>query len=138
MEGLIRWWVNNPVAANLLMFGIVLSGYLGFVAMEREAFPQVDGDQVQVTIPWPGAAPQEVEEQIIKRIEDQLEDVDNIKRVYATAVDRCANARVAGRGPYETAPQSGTGSPGEAIGRPGPAGIRRRPGCRLGCRCAAR
>jgi multidrug efflux pump subunit AcrB len=94
MEGVIRWWVNNPVAANLLMIGIILSGYLGFVSMEREAFPQIQGDQAQVTIPWPGAAPQEVEEQIIKRIEDQLENVDNIKRVYSTAVEGMASVNI--------------------------------------------
>ena len=41
MERIIAWWVHNPVAANLLMVGIVLAGFLGFKAMEREAFPQI-------------------------------------------------------------------------------------------------
>ena len=39
MEGLIRWWVRNPVAANLLMFIIVTAGWLGLRDIEKEAFP---------------------------------------------------------------------------------------------------
>ena len=85
MERLIGWWANNPVAANLLMVGIVLSGLLGFRAMEREAFPQFVLNQVQVEVNWPGAAPQEVEEQIIMRIEESLKDLDSVKRISATA-----------------------------------------------------
>ncbi|MBN7797488.1 efflux RND transporter permease subunit [Parahaliea mediterranea] len=85
MERLIGWWINNPVAANLLMVGILLSGFLGFRAMEREAFPQFVINQVQVEITWPGAAPQEVEEQVVMRIEESLKDLDSVKRVTATA-----------------------------------------------------
>ncbi|MEM1114179.1 MAG: efflux RND transporter permease subunit [Pseudomonadota bacterium] len=95
MEGFVRWWVNNPVAANLLMVGILLSGYLGFITMEREAFPSTEVQQVTITVPWPAAAPQEVEEQIIKRIEDQLENVDNIERVTSTATEGSASITVA-------------------------------------------
>lgn len=90
MERMIRWWVDNPVAANLLMIGIVLSGFLGFLAMEREAFPQIKPNQVQVEVVWPGAAPQEVEEQIIVRIEEALKNIDRVSRVYATATENLA------------------------------------------------
>ena len=50
MERLIGWWVHNPVAANLLMVGILLSGLLGFLAMEREAFPQVKPYQANIEV----------------------------------------------------------------------------------------
>ncbi len=85
MKQLIAWWARNPVAANLLMFGILLSGYLGFVAMEREAFPFFQVKQVQIEVTWPGAAPQEVEEQVVIRIEEALKDLDSVKRVISTA-----------------------------------------------------
>jgi multidrug efflux pump subunit AcrB len=90
VEAIVRWWVNNPVAANLLMLGILLSGFLGFQATEREAFPQFNPKQVQITVPWPGAAPQEVEEQIVKRIEEALDDVGQIDKVTATATEGMA------------------------------------------------
>lgn len=87
MERIIGWWAHNPVAANLLMIGILLAGFLGFLAMEREAFPSFNLKQVQVEVIWPGAAPQEVEEQIIQRIEESLNDLDSVKRISATAAE---------------------------------------------------
>lgn len=94
MERLIGWWVYNPVAANLLMVGILLSGLLGFLAMEREAFPQVSPYQASIEVVWPGAAPQEVEEQIVARIEDQLDDLDLVNHVYSTAAESMAEITV--------------------------------------------
>lgn len=85
MERLVGWWVNNSIAANLLMFGILLAGVLGFNAMEREVFPSFKPAQVQVEVIWPGAAPQEVEEQIVVRIEEALSGLDNVYRIYSSA-----------------------------------------------------
>ncbi len=87
MERLIRWWANNPVAANLLMIGILLAGFLGFKAMEREAFPVFKVQQVEIEVFWPGAVPQEVEEQIIIRIEEALTDLDSVYRVRSMAAE---------------------------------------------------
>jgi multidrug efflux pump subunit AcrB len=94
MQRLIAWWANNPVAANLLMVGILLSGLLGFLTMEREAFPVFKPNQVQITVPWPGAAPQEIEEQVILRIEEALTELDNVYRVYSTAMENVGTIEV--------------------------------------------
>jgi multidrug efflux pump subunit AcrB len=94
MDRLIAWWVHNPVAANLLMVGILLAGLMGFLTMEREAFPQVKPYQAQIEVIWPGAAPQEVEEQIIVRIEQALEDLDEVNHVYSTAMEGMAEIEV--------------------------------------------
>jgi multidrug efflux pump subunit AcrB len=94
MDRLIAWWVHNPVAANLLMFGILLAGLMGFLTMEREAFPQIKPYQAQIGVIWPGAAPQEVEEQIIVRIEQALEDLDEVNHVYSTAMEGMAEIEV--------------------------------------------
>lgn len=94
MRTIIGWWANNPVAANLLMAGILLSGFLGFSAMEREAFPTFKDNSVSIEVIWPGAAPQEVEEQILFRIEEALKDIDNVYRVYSTAQESYARLDV--------------------------------------------
>ena len=94
MERLISWWARNPVASNLLLLGILLSGVLGFSMMEREVFPVFRTNQVQVEIAWPGAAPQEVEEQIIIRIEESLKNMDNIFHVYSTAEEGFAHIEI--------------------------------------------
>ncbi len=94
MRRLIAWWVYNPVAANLLMVGILLAGALGFISMEREPFPLFKTNQVEIEASWPGAAPQEVEEQIILRFEQALKELDNVYRVYATASENFARLDV--------------------------------------------
>lgn len=85
MEAVIRWWAGNTVAANLLMVGIILAGILGFVNMEREAFPLIKVNNVQVNVAWPGAAPQELEEQVVIRIEEAMKDLEEVDRTYSFA-----------------------------------------------------
>lgn len=85
MNGLIEWWARNKVAANLLMFGIFMSGVFAFTSMERELDPQVRFPGLQIIVPWPGASPVEVEEQIVTRIEESVRDLDNIEWVRSFA-----------------------------------------------------
>ena len=78
MKALIHWWAENRVAANLLMLGILIAGTVGYLKLERELFPTIPFPGMQVTVVWPGAAPQEVEEQIVIRIEEALKDIEDI------------------------------------------------------------
>lgn len=94
MKRIIAWWVHNPVASNLLMAGILLSGILGMQTMEKEAFPNIKINQAAIYVAWPGANPQEVEEQIVSRIEQALEDVDQVYHYYSTATEGSAEINV--------------------------------------------
>ncbi|WCL53682.1 efflux RND transporter permease subunit [Gimibacter soli] len=85
MNGLIEWWARNPVASNLLMIGLVIAGILGYNRMERELDPTVLFSGLEIEVSWPGAAPQEVEEQIVMRIEEAISDLDNIEWVQSRA-----------------------------------------------------
>ena len=81
MNRLIEWWARNPVAANLLMVGIFVAGFIGFKSLDREMDPQVRFPGLEIEVSWPGAAPQEVEEQIVARIEEAVSDMDAIEWV---------------------------------------------------------
>lgn len=87
MNGIIEWWARNKVAANLLMFGIFMAGIIGLTSMEREMFPQVRFPGLQIVVAWPGAGPQEVEEQIVTKIEESVRDLDNIEWVRSFAAE---------------------------------------------------
>ena len=87
MNGLIEWWARNSVAANLLMVGIFVSGIIGFSSLEREMDPQVRFPGLEIEVVWPGAAPQEVEEQIVARIEEAVSDMDAIEWVRSTSAE---------------------------------------------------
>ncbi|MCP4048603.1 MAG: efflux RND transporter permease subunit, partial [Gammaproteobacteria bacterium] len=87
MNGLIAWWARNSVAANLVMVGIFVAGIIGFSQMEREIDPQIRFPGLQIEVFWPGAAPQEVEEQIVARIEESVQDLDSIEWVRSTSAE---------------------------------------------------
>ncbi len=87
MNGLIAWWARNSVAANLVMVGIFVAGTIGFSQMEREMDPQVRFPGLQIEVSWPGAAPQEVEEQIVARIEEAVRDLDAVEWVRSTSAE---------------------------------------------------
>ena len=87
MHRLIDWWARNRVAANLMMVGIFVSGLIGFSSLEREMDPQVRFPGLQIQVSWPGAAPQEVEEQIVARIEEVVRDLDSIEWVRSSSAE---------------------------------------------------
>jgi multidrug efflux pump subunit AcrB len=85
MNKLIAWWANNSVAANLVMIGIFVAGFIGFNSLEREMDPQVRFPGLQINVSWPGASPQDVEEQLVARIEESVSDMDAIEWVRSSS-----------------------------------------------------
>ena len=79
--GLIAWFARNSVAANLLMVFILVGGLLTAFTIDKQMFPQVKINWISYAAPYPGAAPQEVEEGITIKIEEALETVQGLKRV---------------------------------------------------------
>ena len=77
--GIISWFARNPVAANLLMVMIIAVGGIAFLTMTKEAQPRIPPRGINVTIPFPGAAPEEVEQAILIKLEAALKDVDGIE-----------------------------------------------------------
>lgn len=83
----IGWMATNPVAANLLMFAIIVAGLLGLSEIRREINPDFSLGAVTVRVSYPGASPQEVEEGIILAVEKELEGMAGIERVSSTAAE---------------------------------------------------
>ena len=81
MKGWIAWFARNGVAANLLMVGIMAAGIITLPRIKREVFPDLPSDQVSVTVIYPGAAPEEVEEGICIRIEEAVQSLDGVKHI---------------------------------------------------------
>ncbi|NIW25170.1 MAG: hypothetical protein GWN29_11715, partial [Gammaproteobacteria bacterium] len=73
MRRIITWFVGNPVAANLLMMILIVGGLISLSQLRQEEFPPIDLGIVSVTVPYLGAAPEEVERGVCIRIEEALE-----------------------------------------------------------------
>ena len=85
MNGIVSWWAKNKVAANLLMVGIIIAGIVGMMRIERELDPYVEIPGAVVTMTWPGASPQDIEEQIVVRLEEAISRVTGIDEMWSEA-----------------------------------------------------
>lgn len=84
-HAVIAWFTDNPVAANLMMLIFLAGGAISLFSMHKEEFPSIEPGIVQIQVPYLGAAPQEVEEAVCIRIEEAIEGVDGMDRVFTTA-----------------------------------------------------
>ena len=67
------------------MIVALLGGFFGYSQLNREVFPTIAVNGATVSVAWPGASPQEVEEQLIVRIEEALADLDGVDTITSTA-----------------------------------------------------
>ena len=76
---------GNPVAANLLMFTLLLGGLLGFSEIRQEITPDFTLESIRVSVAYPGASPKEVEEGIVLAVEKELTGMDGIRSITSSA-----------------------------------------------------
>ncbi|MDY6974058.1 MAG: efflux RND transporter permease subunit, partial [Thermodesulfobacteriota bacterium] len=85
MRTAIAWFAENHVAANLLMMFLLFAGAITGISMKLEVFPDFSLDRISITTEYFGASPAEVEEAIIRRIEENVAGLAGIKRIDSVA-----------------------------------------------------
>ena len=91
MRSLITWAIRQTPAMNTLMVGLLLVGVMAALSLRREEFPQFDLEMILVSVPYPGASPEEVESGICQKIEEAVRSVDGIKKVTSVAGEGAGN-----------------------------------------------
>lgn len=86
-RGALRWFAGNPVAANLLMFILLIGGLVSSLSIRQEVFPEFNLGVVRIMVPYPGASPDEVEQGIVLAIEESVRGIDGVDRVTAAATE---------------------------------------------------
>ena len=81
MTAIIRYFVHRDLLINMLSVAILLLGSYSLVKMNREVFPNVDLDQVQVVVNYPGATSEEIERLVITPIEQELKSLTGIDKM---------------------------------------------------------
>jgi multidrug efflux pump subunit AcrB len=94
MRKSIRWFVDNPVAANLLVILLVAAGLFSAMSLTIRLFPDIEPYAVNVTVPYPGASPEEVEQGIVEPIEEQIQGLEDVRKIDALAAENVANVIV--------------------------------------------
>ena len=76
---MIRYFAAHPTAGNLLMVALMALGLIATGNVKRETFPDLPATDVQISVPYPGATAEEVEEAICQRIEDVVDSIDDLE-----------------------------------------------------------
>ncbi len=93
-KGVIAWFAANHVAANLLMILIIVAGLISLRSIRQETNPEFELNMIQVQVSYLGAAPQEVEEGVVIKIEEAIQDIQGIKRIRSESFEGSGNVTI--------------------------------------------
>ena len=85
--GLTRLSLRRPLTMLMIILALVILGYQGFNRLLLDRFPAVDFAFVTVTVFFPGASPEDVEELVVKPIEDAVSTISGIDELNSTSVE---------------------------------------------------
>lgn len=93
-RGVVAFMARNGVAANLLMIFLFVAGIASYQTIVQEVFAENSLDTIQVSVAYPGATPDEVEESIVQKIEEAVEAVENVKEIKSNAAENIGTVSI--------------------------------------------
>lgn len=93
-KGIIAFMARNGVASNLLMAFMILAGVVAYGRIVQEVFPENSLDAISVSVAYPGATPEEVEESIVQKVEEAVQSIEGVKTLMGTAAEGMGTVQV--------------------------------------------
>ena len=94
MRKLIAYFIKHSVAVNVVVFTFIIFGFYGAFTLKSSFFPLIDSKNITINVTYPGASPQEVEEGIVLKIEDNLKGLNGVERVTSTSRENSGNINI--------------------------------------------
>lgn len=94
MKSIISHFIKFPVAVNIVILAIVVLGAFGMFSLKSSFFPLQDSKFIDITIAYPGASPQEMEEGVVLKIEDNLRGIVGIDRFTSASSENTASISI--------------------------------------------
>ncbi len=94
MRKVIEFLVRYPIWANVVLFSVLGFGLISLAQMSFSFFPELQTDIISIQVIYPGASPQEVEEGVVLKIEENLDGLEGIERVTSVSRENSANILV--------------------------------------------
>lgn len=94
MRKLIGYFIRHSVAVNVVVLAFIVFGFFGASKLKSSFFPLVDSKNISINVTYPGASPQEVEEGIVLKIEDNLKGLNGVDRVTSTSRENSGSINV--------------------------------------------
>jgi multidrug efflux pump subunit AcrB len=98
---IIAAFARNTVFANIVLVIIFIAGYFATANMIRETFPEFSLDMITISVAYPGADPEEVEEGISRKIESAIEGLEGIKQYTTQSAEGLGTATIEVREDYD-------------------------------------
>jgi branched-subunit amino acid ABC-type transport system permease component len=102
MQRLISYFINYPIVANLFMILVLVFGYFGLTSIKSSFFPETESDTIIINAVYPGAAPEEIEQGVVLKVEDNLEGITGIDRFTSVSKENSATVTVEVEKGYNT------------------------------------
>lgn len=94
MKGIIKYFIKNEIAGNILMILLIIVGLFGLSQMKTTFFPEVESRNISIQAIYPGASPEEIEEGIVSKVEENLKGLTGLERVTSISSENSANITV--------------------------------------------
>ncbi|MEO1216455.1 MAG: efflux RND transporter permease subunit [Bacteroidota bacterium] len=94
MKKIISYFIRHAISADVLVILILLFGVLGLASMRSTFFPETETKLISINIPFPGASPEEMEEGVILKIEDNLSGISGIETITSLSQENSGSVRV--------------------------------------------
>ena len=94
MRKLIAYFIKHSVAVNVVVLTFAVFGFFGAKNLKSSYFPLIDSKNISINVTYPGASPQEVEEGIVLKIEDNLKGLNGVERVTSTSNENSGSINV--------------------------------------------
>lgn len=94
MRKVIEYFIRYHVAVNVIIIAFAIFGIVGAKSLKSSFFPLTDSKNILISVTYPGASPQEVEEGIVLKIEDNLKGLEGVDRVTSTSRENSGSINV--------------------------------------------
>ena len=79
-----KYVISNRVTVAMFVAGMMVMGLVGLGGMPWELMPDVDLPIVSIVVPYPGAGPEEIEDEVVRPIEDEVSILQTVSYTHLT------------------------------------------------------
>lgn len=101
MKNLLEQFVKYKIWSNIIIIIVLGLGVVGLTNIKRTSFPIQESTTVSISVAYPGAAPEEIEEGIVLKIEQALQGLEGVKEITSVSRENLASVNVEGYSNYD-------------------------------------
>src|SRR6056297_3440729 len=101
MRRLIQQFVQFPFYANIIIAVLLLAGSFGYLTMKKSFFPERTSREITISVFYPGASPEQMEEEVTTRIEQAIRGIVGIKEFTSTSSENFSRVQITTTGEYD-------------------------------------